>query len=335
VKDYHSLLVTKWRIYPPELFVIFFSVITILLYYFYDLTLRSPMTLYLQRVQHGLTLYAIGLLLCILFVRLSDIRKAALNKTTIGWKDSIQAYRLKYLTIERLIFDLRLIHAVCLMFVVFINMKHLIPTINEKLYDNIFFSIEHRIFKEQLASEWLIELLGTNYAMYLSDGYMFFYPYIALLIYIIVFQRDSVLAFKFFTSFILLWFIGILVVYMLPSWGPIYYQPELFELLPSTEVSKLQNSLWEQKLFLDANYYSEQAYFMISGFPSLHLAVAILGSIYLEKVSKVLGVCSWVFAGITSITTLYFGWHYILDNIGSIILVILVMRVTNQILPDD
>ena len=66
---------------------------------------------------------------------------------------------------------------------------------------------------------------------------------------------------------------------------------------------------------LDSDPSSQSAMFLISGLPSLHVAVVIFGSIYYWKLLKIVGIISWAFTVLTIITTVYFGWHYVLDAV--------------------
>ena len=110
------------------------------------------------------------------------------------------------------------------------------------------------------------------------------------------------------------------MVIAVPTWGPCFYRPELFSGLPLTEVRKLMDDLWRDKLFVERQPFSEQGIFLISGFPSLHIAVVVFGSLSLGKVSFTLAARSWGFTAITAVATLYFGWHYVLDDIGGFLL---------------
>ncbi len=65
---------------------------------------------------------------------------------------------------------------------------------------------------------------------------------------------------------------------------------------------------------------------MISGFPSLHMAVTVLGSVYLGKLHWSLAAASWIFVLLITNSTIYLGWHYVLDDIGSLALVYVCIR---------
>ncbi|MCB0311565.1 MAG: phosphatase PAP2 family protein, partial [Bdellovibrionales bacterium] len=99
-----------------------------------------------------------------------------------------------------------------------------------------------------------------------------------------------------------------------------FFDPGLVAQLPDTAVTEMQNLLWEMKIFLEKQPRSIEGMYAISGLPSLHFAVAVLGTYYLFKLSKILGALSVVFVILTFISTLYLGWHYLTDNLTALIL---------------
>ena len=70
---------------------------------------------------------------------------------------------------------------------------------------------------------------------------------------------------------------------------------------------------------------------MISGFPSLHVAVAIMGSIYLRHIHPLLSWLSWIFTLLIFNSTIYLGWHYLLDDLGSVLLVALCIPLAKRV----
>jgi membrane-associated phospholipid phosphatase len=218
-----------------------------------------------------------------------------------------------------------------LTFLLFINLKHLIPLVNPSLYDQVLLKADRLMFSGQISGEWVQNILGLRYAGFLSTAYILFYSYTLFSALVFILQRNESLRQEFFTSFVLLWFLGILIVYCFPTIGPCFYMAERFAEIPACRVTEVQTMLWDHKLMLDQFPKSEKGIYAISGFPSLHLAVPILGAVYLKRFSRFLAWLSWLFVALTVVTTLYFGWHYLLDDVGSFLLVLLVMRVTQSI----
>ncbi len=314
----------KKNIYLSEAIVILFLAISGAIYSLSNLTNITPLDLYGDRVRQALLLYGVGLFLSLFVLRLKDLKR----RSGIRWSETWKRYVMQYLHRASLFQDLRLLHVICVMFVVFIHLKNAIRTINPILYDQLLLSQEKFLFSGDLSFRVLYSIFGSMTASFFSSCYMAFYPYVALLIYLIILNRNEAQKNRFVTSFVLLWFVGILMVYLFPTLGPCFYQPFVYADLPHTEVTTIQQQLWNQKLSIDSG---QGGVYLISGFPSLHLAVVILGSVYLSKIHPFLGACSWIFSLLTVISTLYFGWHYVIDDLGSVILVLLVMKLTEKL----
>ena len=322
-------------LFPAELIVFTFTVLALALYAVVGTPLRYPAALYFQRVYHSFVFYTIGLLITVFALRISDIRRIKhAPEAKVPLLYTWTRYRRSYLNLGQIIHDLRLLHAVALMFVVYINLKHLIPFIAYRYFDHELLAIETKLFGAS-ATEHLITLFGANSALLLSKMYKLFYNYTAFLIIVMVLQRPSESAQRFVATFTLVWLLGILMVYALPTLGPCFTVPDLIANLPLTEVSDMQEKLWAHKAAMGLNPHSTIPVYLISGFPSLHLAVPIVGSIFLGDNFPKLAAVSWMFAFITLITTLYFGWHYVLDDIGSVVLALTAIKFAHVLVDSD
>ena len=310
--------------YPSERIVAVATLVATAFYFYFSISGRDPIELYAHRVSTGLGWYVFGLLVCFFLLRLRAIHEGRRSGLLVSRLETLRKFKMLYANKDRVVHDLRLFHALSAMFVVFINLKHLLPFLTVTLYDQALVEQERWFFGGVLFSERLWQLLGFGAAEFLSAMYEYWYTYVAALILLMVFQRNASLANKFSTAFCLMWFLGLLLVVVYPTWGPCFYVPEVFEALPKTYMTELQHKLWMNKLHLDKNPMSEKAVFMISGLPSLHFAATILGSLFLSKVSKFLSVLSWVFCFLTFLSTIYFGWHYLMDDVASVALVLLI-----------
>ncbi len=318
-------------LFPAEKVTLFFLVLCLGLYLWFGIALREPWKLYSTRFLHSMIFYLIGLVLLLFGYRLRDLQRQMSNKQIISQRLTWRRYHENFLSWKNFTHDLRLLHCVALMFVVFINLKHLIPVINPKIMDRQFGAWEMTMLSGQTFGELLHYYLGTDAAYVLSPLYTFFYTYVALILYFMIFSKRS--AQEFFTVFCLLWFVGVSTVYLCPTWGPVFFLPELYATLPHTDVTELQRRLLEHQQFLAVHPLSDKGVYLISGFPSLHLAVPTLGSLYLWRISRLVAIFSWCFVAATTVTTLYFGWHWIVDDLGSVLLVILVINLKRLLFP--
>jgi membrane-associated phospholipid phosphatase len=310
--------------FPCELAVIGFGVLTLVLYWYFNLPLRDPWRLYREKVGGGLVWYGTGLPLCLLLRRLGEIRAASGTHRAVGWLLTWERYRRDFLSSTSLIRDLRLVHALALCFVFFINLKNLIPLLNTALYDEQFIRWERYLCFGKLCAERAIDVLGVAATQVMSSCYVFFFPYMGLLLMTMVLQRNSKLAAEFCLSFVLVWFIGVIIVYLVPTLGPCYAAPDLLPPLPESETTDLRQMLWQFKVLVEQQPDNKHLAYLIAGFPSLHLAVPVLGSLYLRRIHWVLSSLSWLFCLLTVVTTLYFGWHYLLDDVGAFLLALFV-----------
>ena len=310
-------------LYPAEWIVGAFGSLTAAAYFLLGLRLRSPGLLYYQRVSQGAAFYALGLLIALLLLRLTDISAARRRGQTAAAAETIRKFYGLYLAPARLTHDLRLVHAVAAMFVVFIELKNIVPRLNPRLYDDWFYRTETLAFGGKLLGARLLEFSGAAPLELLSQSYSSFYPYTAILVFFFILQRNSATAQIFCTSFVFTWMFGLLLVIALPTWGPCFYKPELFSTLPPGEMSRVQQELWSNKQFLDSNPLSPQGVFLISGFPSLHVAVLFLGTLMLSRINRILFYVSALFSLLTVLSTMYFGWHYLADDLAAVPLVYL------------
>lgn len=318
-------------LYPAEAVVLLFAAFALALYALIGTPLRYPGALYSQRVYHSFVFYAVGLLITVFVLRISDIRSAPRAEgSRVPLSYTWGRYRALYLNPGSLLHDLRLLHSIALMFVVYINLKHLIPFVAHAFYDEVLFAFEARLFGASPTTH-LIGIFGAGAAPLLSALYKLFYNYTAFLIIILVLQRGANLSDRFATSFVLLWLLGILAVYAVPTLGPCFVRPDLVSSLPLTEVSEMQAKLWTHKLAMEASPHSPVPVYLISGFPSLHFAVPIIGSVLLGERYPRLAAASWAFVFLTLMTTIYFGWHYLLDDVGSVVLAFAALRLGRRI----
>jgi len=182
-----------------------------LLYHLLELSLRDPLLLYGERVMSGLFLYNLGLIVAFFLLRLRDIKKARKESVIISRVETLQTFHLRYfnwLIVQR---DLRILHSISVMFVVFVNLKHLIPLINDKLYDSQLWELEKNIFNIS-PIEILHGLIPFEWAPFISNVYTVWYTYLAIVIMTMLLQRNFIKAEQFFIAFILMWFGGIALV---------------------------------------------------------------------------------------------------------------------------
>jgi len=311
--------------------ITFYSIaFAVSLYLLTGTAFRQPLKLYFERIETGLCLYLVMLAVALLFVRLGQIRASRGERVPVA--QTLSEYRRRYWSKHAIALDLRYINVVALVFTCFLHLKHLIPIIHPALFDRQLELLERSWFGGLIATEWLIEFLGAEQAAFWSGVYDSFYYYIALVIFIFIGVRDRALRDSFFTYFALTWGLGILMVYSYPTYGPCFVLPEVLSVLPETRVTELQAGLFTLQEFTLANPQDPRGLFMISGYPSIHLALPLGASWYLWRLHPALGSLSLLFSLLTAVATVYFGWHWVVDDFGSLVLaglsVLLAKRLT-------
>jgi len=276
---------------------------------------HNLLALFWERSGSLFSYYLIALPLAFLGTRLTHLR-AKKGFAVPSLKETYDFFSANYLRPKALCSDLRALLSCVLLFIVFIELKHLTPFIRQSLFDSFLIRQEERMFGGKLLSEIVLELIGPSHAPLLSEGYFLFYPYTAILIYLFVLQRDARLREEFLTGFILCWLLGVLLIFVLPTLGPVYISDTFFR-LPSSGVQEMQLKLLRMR---ESVLDGRGGVHLISGFPSLHVAVTAYGTGMLFRLSKTIGALSLLVLLITLVTTLYFGWHYFLDDVGGLVL---------------
>jgi membrane-associated phospholipid phosphatase len=314
---------------PVEWLLIFFGLLTWGLYGYFGLEMPGqpgkgarggPLLFYLKQFLTCLDLYAVVLVVFVCMRAVNFARHSEQRILSAPWRVFWAQISNRFL-INHLFQDVRFFHAILLMFVEFALLKNLIPYVNGALFDDFFIAADKVFCGGVICSERLTNLIGTGLSSHIGKHYSWYYPYMSLTAFTFIAVAPRRIAHEYLCAFVALFLVGILWIYAVPTLGPVYAQPDLFEYMRDSEIGNLQQELWSMREFLLRNPGSKEAIFMISGFPSLHVAVVVLGSIYLRHVHWILAAASWLFLLLITHSTIYLGWHYLLDDIGSIILV--------------
>lgn len=304
-------------LYLAEWVVLASAIVCFGLYDFLDVRPHSLYNMFLERAASLLSYYLLALPLTLLVLRLRHLRvskkeRAGVPPVRATWEH----FRGKFLTGRSLLLDLRALLLCVVLFILFIELKHLTPFIRQTLFDKRFINHELGIMGGRLASESVVDLLGFRLAPLLSEGYFLFYPYVAILIYLFVLQRNQSLRAEFLLGLSLCWIIGVFLIYLLPTLGPVFVL-DSFHALPQTGVSLMQEKLLRMR---ESVLAGKGGVYLISGFPSLHVAITAYGTVMLWRISRLLSLLSFLVLLLTLITTLYFGWHYLMDDVGGLLL---------------
>ena len=201
------------------------------------------------------------------------------------------------------------------------NLKSFLPFVMPETYDYELHKLDQALFLGKEPALVLRDLLGTTLTAHvLSSIYLWFLPLVPLALAAwLVWSRNISFGYWFATSQCLAWSLGTASYYAVPSLGPGFEFPWLYADLADTGTTSLMDALFQgRKTVLHSDI--EGAVNSVAGFASLHVAITLLVALMAQYTirSRPLHIVLWVNFGLTIIATLYFGWHYVADDIAGV-----------------
>lgn len=202
------------------------------------------------------------------------------------------------------------------------NLKSYIPFATEADHDLALLDLERTLFFGQDPAAILHWVLGTDVAAHvLSVAYLAFLSFVPLSLGAALIWSSNLRAGLWYvTALSINWVFGAASYYVLPSQGPVYAEPRLFAGLPETGVSRLQDTLSEHRHEVLADPFATGAVQSVAAFASLHVAVVFSAALIAQLlgVRKAIRIGLWTFLGLTLLSTVYFGWHYLIDDVAGL-----------------
>jgi hypothetical protein len=202
------------------------------------------------------------------------------------------------------------------------NLKSQLPFVEGKnhKYDSELNIIDKALFFGQSPGEVLHHVLGTGVsAEVLSTVYLWFLPLVPLALAAwLIWSRNLGYGYWFAVSQCVAWTLGTISYYALPTLGPGIEYPFAYADLPNTGAMQLMTSIqWTRQYYLNDASGSLQS---IAGFASLHVAITLLVALMIQYTTTMrwLKIVFWVNACLTAVATLYFGWHYVADDVAGV-----------------
>ncbi|NHC24808.1 inositol phosphorylceramide synthase [Nocardioides sp. IC4_145] len=203
-------------------------------------------------------------------------------------------------------------------YVCYRNLKSFLPLVSGRMYDRELHLVDRILFFGHEPAGIIHDVLGrTVVAHVLSTFYLLFIPMVAILVTVwLVWSRNLSFGWWFVTSQGLAWTLGTISYYALPTLGPGLEYPHLYD-LAHTGTTDLMNSLVNARQNV---LWSDGQAQTVAGFASLHTAISLLWALMVQYTvqSRVLRILFWVNFGLTVVATLYFGWHYVADDVAGI-----------------
>lgn len=209
-------------------------------------------------------------------------------------------------------------------YVAYRNLKSFLPFLRPDLTDAELLSVDRRLLGGSDAATLLHQLLGTGVSAHvLSSAYLAFLVFVPVSLAVALIWSDDLGRGMWYVSALCLnWALGTACYYLLPSLGPVYVDPATFAALPETGVSALQRSLLEVRLEVLSLPRATDSIHGIAAFASLHVSVVFTAALMAQllHLRAVVRYAAWVFFLLTVLATLYFGWHYVVDDLAGMVI---------------
>jgi membrane-associated phospholipid phosphatase len=204
------------------------------------------------------------------------------------------------------------------------NLKSFVPFVNGDVHDQALLDAERWLFFGNDPASILHSVLGTGaIAQVLSAVYLAFLTFVPLSIgFALIWSSRLRVGIWYITTLSICWLLGALSYYLIPAVGPAYAEKTLFYSLPDTGVSELQNTLFDHRAEVLFDPHASSAVQSIAAFASLHVAVLFAAALVaqLAGAPRLLRIGLWTFLALTSVATVYFGWHYVVDDIAGLLI---------------
>lgn len=199
------------------------------------------------------------------------------------------------------------------------NIKGFLPVLREGVnFDTMLSRWDYWLMFGNHPADVLHSVLGTGFsAQVLATVYVSYLMLIPVTLgAFLVLNRDYSLGAWYATTLSLNWVLGAASYYIFPSLGPAYSNATMFADLPTTGVTQLQESL-----FKNAAQNLEDptaAMWGIAAFASLHVSVTFTAVLFFQRTDqpRFVQITAWVYFVLTVLATIYFGWHFIADDVA-------------------
>lgn len=193
-------------------------------------------------------------------------------------------------------------------------------------HDGWMLQLDRDLFGGHSPAVLLHDLLGTDTAAHpLAFCYKIFtYVCLVAVVGCLAFLDDLRKAYVMVIAGMWAWILGTASYYLIPTLGPVFSVPQEFAGLTHTSVTPMVlDDIAGRERFL-ADPQAPGAFAGVAAFASLHVGfttTVLLMLVYLRK--RVLAWLCGAYLAVVVVATVYFGWHFILDLVGGVVLAVL------------
>ncbi|MCW2781539.1 MAG: inositol phosphorylceramide synthase [Marmoricola sp.] len=206
------------------------------------------------------------------------------------------------------------------------NLKNFLPFVRTTdhgrrplLFDDQLHALDRWLLFGHDPAHVLHSLLGTGIAAHvLAYDYLLFLPLVPVTVTAwLVWSKNISFGYWYVTSDVLCWALGTASYYVLPTLGPAFAFPWLYTDVSKTGVTSLEDALFYGRINLHVDPYLHGVQ-SVAAFASLHVAItlmmALVGQYTIRR--KPIRITLWVYCAVTTVSTTYFGWHYLADDVA-------------------
>ncbi|SFC19725.1 PAP2 superfamily protein [Nocardioides terrae] len=210
-----------------------------------------------------------------------------------------------------------------IVYVSYRNLKSALPALTDAQFDHELHLIDKALFFGHEPGVVLQAAIGTHVAAwFLSYVYLWFLPLVPIAVTCwLVWSRNLSFGYWFVCAQAIAWTLGTVSYYALPTVGPGIQYPHVYQPLTHTPTSDLMNALVNARYnaLWDTQARAAQT---VAGFASLHVAITLLTALMVQYTVgiKWLRILFWVNFCCTAVATLYFGWHYVSDDVAGVMI---------------
>jgi PAP2 superfamily len=203
------------------------------------------------------------------------------------------------------------------------NLKNYLPRVFTGVKDPLLHHIDKTLAFGHEPAVLLHQLLGEGIAAHvLGLVYLLFLPVspLSLIVYL-VWSRNISYGYWYATAQCLAWALGTASYYAVPTLGPAFSYPWLYVDLAQSGVKALQDGLYYSRIDVLYNPLGGSIQ-SVAGFASLHVGIILTLALVTQYTVRHAWIrwSMWVYFGLTVVSTLYFGWHYISDDIAGAVI---------------
>ncbi|MEJ7689917.1 MAG: phosphatase PAP2 family protein [Nocardioidaceae bacterium] len=266
----------------------------------------------------------IRLPLIVLLFFLADVVPRVLirNRGFKHFGSSVKEYTKQRWTRSRIALVLVGLSSFYVVYVAYRNLKGLLPFVRDGLYDTLLERLDKALMFGHYPANVLHEVLGTGVSAYVLSfaytGFLLFVP--VSLGAALVWSKNVSTGFWYVTALCINWVLGVASYYWLPSQGPVFANRSLFLDLPDTGVTALQEALSNGRSRVLFDPFGTDSVQSVAAFASLHVSIIFTAALICHYVipNKWVRWSMWFYFVLTTISTIYFGWHYLLDDVAGL-----------------